>query len=286
MAEEKFARGIELLRRPVMPLVAIVEFLFMTGEFTLAEIIEQLPEPIETDRTVYAAPREQLRSYLDSLAGLEKSKCKAARNPGVVDEHGTLLDPLTAATVLVRQQVLSEELERINSLLCGPCNCILCCSGPDLGMTQEHFEIPLGPDEPEQFPVERIDSDLSRSHRAADEKELPVNGRPFYRRETPVLIHWQNGWSLILPKTTNCPRLSENGQCTIYRQRPEVCRRPQIFPYLIEPFADPDRPAVAYRLRQTLLAISDCPYVQELQEEIADYAAASELLLAVKRNKA
>ncbi len=41
----------------------------------------------------------------------------------------------------------------------------------------------------------------------------------------------------------------------------------------------------AYRLRQTLLAVVDCPYVRELQDDIARYAAAGELHLAWKENK-
>ena len=41
-----------------------------------------------------------------------------------------------------------------------------------------------------------------------------------------------------------------------------------------------------FRLRNTLLAVMDCPYVQELQDVIALYAAASELELIFRRNKA
>ena len=39
------------------------------------------------------------------------------------------------------------------------------------------------------------------------------------------------------------------------------------------------------RIRQSLLAVVDCPYVQELQDEIVEYAAASELHLLLKQNK-
>ena len=38
-------------------------------------------------------------------------------------------------------------------------------------------------------------------------------------------------------------------------------------------------------LRETLLAVIDCPYVQTLQEEIAAYAAACELELVLRENK-
>jgi hypothetical protein len=40
-----------------------------------------------------------------------------------------------------------------------------------------------------------------------------------------------------------------------------------------------------YRLRRSLLAITDCPYVRDLRDEIAGYAAACELHLVLKQNK-
>ncbi|MCI5127672.1 MAG: hypothetical protein D3907_04035, partial [Candidatus Electrothrix sp. AUS3] len=40
-----------------------------------------------------------------------------------------------------------------------------------------------------------------------------------------------------------------------------------------------------YRIRNSLLAVTDCPYVQLLQDEIAAYAAASELQCILKANK-
>ena len=39
-------------------------------------------------------------------------------------------------------------------------------------------------------------------------------------------------------------------------------------------------------LRQSLLAVVDCPYVRQLQEEIAAYAAACELEMVFRHNKA
>ncbi len=81
--------------------------------------------------------------------------------------------------------------------------------------------------------------------------------------------------------------LDGKGRCSIYDNRPQVCRKPQIFPYLLEKEqghrAD-GRPV--FRLRNTLLAVMDCPYVQQLQHDIALYAAASELELVFRRNKA
>jgi hypothetical protein len=53
----------------------------------------------------------------------------------------------------------------------------------------------------------------------------------------------------------------------------------------LEPVTGEDGEIIAQRLRRTLLAIIDCPYVEVLQEEIAAYAAACELNLVIKRNK-
>jgi Fe-S-cluster containining protein len=111
---------------------------------------------------------------------------------------------------------------------------------------------------------------------------LQVAGADFYQRPDPVLIRWQSGWSLVMPTGSQCPHLEQSGRCHIYPDRPEVCRRPQIFPYMLEPIED----GAAWRLRQCLLAVVDCPYVQLLQEEISTYAAACELEMIFRRNKA
>jgi Fe-S-cluster containining protein len=283
--EEKYAAGVRLLRQPVLPLVSMLQFLYLTGPFaTVAEVIAELPEPIETDRTVYKNPRALLSVYLESLVGLERFKQGNLPVQAVVDETGQQADPMPAAAALLQQEVLTAELERINSLLCGPCSCTLCCVGPEAEMAQEFFEIPLAPQELDLFPVRRHDSDASRSRRATDEDELTVEGLPFYRLAGPRLVHWQSGWSLILPRRSACPGLEPaSGHCRIYTARPRVCRRPQIFPYVVEPLDEGNK---TWRLRQCLLAITDCPYVRDLRDEIADYAAASSLNLVLARNKA
>ena len=285
MPEEKFAAGVRLLRQPVMPLVSMLQFLYLTGPFaTVAEVIAELPEPIATDRTLYEEPRALLAAYLEILAGLERIKQDNTPAPAVVDEAGQPVDPLTAAAAMLQQQVLVAELERINSLLCGPCGCTLCCVGPEADMVQEFFEIPLAPDELDHFAAPRHDSAASRSRGSLDENELTIDGLSFYRLAGPRLVHWQSGWSLILPRQSHCPGLEPaSGHCRVYATRPLVCRRPQIFPYMVEPLADGRG---TYRIRQSLLAITDCPYVRALRDEIGDYAAASGLNLILTRNKA
>jgi len=279
--EPDLSAGLALLRRPLLPLAAMVEFLYMTGPFAIvAEVIDELPEPIETATALYEQPREILREYMECFTPLEQVK-QGEKGQKVLSVTGETLDPMTAAVALCRQRILTRELEQINSLLCGPCGCDLCCVGPAREMEQEFFEIPLADEEIVHFPIERHDSVASRARRAMDEQELMLDGAPFYKANAPRLIHWQNGWSLILPKESRCPNLDANtGGCRIYPDRPQVCRRPQIFPYVVEKMDDG-----TLRQRDTVLAIMDCPYVRQLQDAIAAHAAACELEIIFTTNK-
>jgi Fe-S-cluster containining protein len=288
VADRKYEEGKRLLRQPVMPLVAMVQFLFMTGPFAaVGEVIDEMPEPIETDRTTYTNPRALLKKYGDILVQYEQLKKGSFPSVEVVDEQGNTVDAFGAACSLIQQQILTRELERINSVLCGPCGCALCCVGPDSSMTQEFFEIPLADNELDLFAVTRYESEESLCRDACDDDELFWSGQPFYKIAAPGLFHWRNGWSLILPKDSRCPNLDAGtGACRVYSDRPQVCRRPQIFPYMLEPLASDQENGLSYRLRQALLAIVDCPYVRDLQNDIAEYAAASDLHLVLKKNKA
>ena len=284
--DDKFKEGINLLRQPIMPLVSMVQFLYMTGPFTtVAEVIHELPEPLETDRTTYEHPRSLLSGYLHILAGFEQVKEGKFPVPTIVDEEGNPVDPFTAGVAMIQQQLMTAELEKINSILCGPCGCTLCCVGPKQSMGQEFFEIPLSTGELDLFAVSRCDNEASRRSLPLDEEELLWEDQPFYQVENPALFHWKKGWSLILPKGSICSNLNDNGQCRVYNDRPKVCRRPQIFPYMVEPLEVAEGEAQIMRIRQSLLAVIDCPYVRELQNEIADYAASSELHLLLKQNK-
>ncbi len=287
ISKEILKAGLDGLHRPVLPLVGIVQFLFITGDFaTVDEVIAQLPETIETGYALYEHAAADLAPYAELLQPFVDLKAGEAGEQRVVSSEGAPVDVMTATTALVSQQVLAKEMERINSLLCGPCNCTLCCVGPKAAMAQSYFEIPLQPGEVEFFPLERIDTVASKSQRVEDEPPLQVGGRDFFNRPDPVLVHWRHGWSLILPRESTCPNLESTGRCRVYPHRPEVCRRPQIFPYVVEPVAgDGDVPPL-FRLRQALLAVVDCPYVRLLQDDIAAYAAACELEMVFRHNKA
>ncbi|MGE4560137.1 MAG: YkgJ family cysteine cluster protein [Desulfobulbus sp.] len=277
--------GTALLAQPVLPLIGMVQFLYLTGDFaTVDEVISQMPADIETGFATYADPVGILQPYADLLRPLADFKAGKPPEQQVVDVDNNPVDALTAATALIAQDVLIRELEPINSLLCAPCNCTLCCVGPEAEMRQDYFEIPLQPGEAVHFPLERIDTPASRASRIDDEPPLQVEGHDFYWRPDPVLIRWRSGWSLILPTGSRCPHLEALGRCHIYPDRPQVCRRPQIFPYMLEPMEEGGRRA--FRLRQSLLAVVDCPYVRLLQEEIGAYAAACELEMIFRHNKA
>lgn len=284
MNKEELQQGRELLRQAVLPLVSMVQFMYqLSGPGTkVADIIAEMREPIETGGMTYTEPDTLLGRYLDQLEMLEIG----GPDGNLVDTSGQPVDAVTAANAFVRQAVAEAELEEINSRLCAPCHCRLCCTGPDKDMEQEFFEIPLQDAETELFALPCHDTAESRERTAlgsaADDTPLLIKGKPFYQHSpAPQLIHWQNGWSMILPKEMACPALEASGRCSVYSDRPRVCCRPQIFSYILEPLEQSGK----YMLRNTLLAVKDCPYVRLLKEEITAYAAASELDCIFKSNK-
>ncbi len=284
---QQLSAGLKRLQQPVLPLVSMVQFLYLTGPFThVAEVIEEMPSPIETPYTTYENSQDMLQRHLQALQLLETIKTGVEPQFTVVSEQDEPVDAMTALSAVALQQILTDELEEINSLLCAPCGCRLCCIGPTQGMEQDFFEIPLKRKETSLFTIPHLDTAETRCHRSMDENPLIEDGVAFYTRTDPALFHWQNGWSLILPKSTDCPNLeTEQGRCRVYGDRPEVCRRPQIFPYIVEKL-DSNGAKPLYRLRHSILAVMDCPYVATLQEEIAAYGAACELEVLFKQNKA
>lgn len=263
-----FIAGLEQLRTPLVPLARIVHFLYLTGPFEQVEqILDELHEPVEMETAVYADPGARLRPHLEHLQLLEKLKQPTDFPlPLLLDEGMQPVDRFDALDLLMNQGILEQELEQINSLLCGPCGCTLCCVGPDKGMAQEFFEIPLQPQETGLFTCPGIDTATSR------QSDLYAVGPP--TQETTTLYHWQRGWSLVMPQGCTCPNLDQDNRgCRIYTDRPTVCRKPQIFPYLLERSPEHDQDSrAAFLVRRKLLAVWDCPYVRELQETIGAYA--------------
>jgi Fe-S-cluster containining protein len=293
VAKSQLQAGRRLLARPLLPLVRLVQLLYLTGPFArIEEVLEQLREPLATAGVNYPEPDLVLAPHREILRRFETLKEPGAAPATILDEQHQPLSLLEALAAEVGQAILERELEEINSLLCGPCGCTLCCTGPSPEMTQEFFEIPLASAETSLFALPRIDSPASRAGDSAAEPPLLREGRPFYQGE-PAIYHWHRGWSLILPRQSRCPQLDELGGCQIYPQRPQVCRRPQIFAYLLEEQPAPaptapgaeDSPGPVYFARHKLLAIWDCPYVRTLQDEIARFAEASGLEPVFRANK-
>lgn len=288
MDTTQFQAGLDRLAQPVLPLVRLVEILFLTGPFaTVSEVLAELNEPIETV-VRYEEPAKVLLPYLDLLEEFQRLKDPAPARYSILDGEGNPLSLIEAVDLWVAQQVVARELEGINSLLCTPCGCSLCCVGPGSDLRQVFFSIPLTADETDLFFLPRIDTPESRCLTAESEPALALEGKPFYH-QGQALVHWQSGWSMILPTGTRCPHLTVSRSCAIYPQRPDVCRRPQVFAYLIDPLPDAGGDAggvPVFRQSGTVLAIWDCPYVKRFQSEIAAYAELCELEPVFKENKA
>ena len=296
--------GLDLLKQPVLPLVNMVEFLYLTGPFKkISEVLSRLSEPVGLAGAYFEDPQEKLRPYEIFLQLLEiiKGERKLSEHPPfIVDEKQNPLPKRQSLMLWIKQQIVSRELETINSILCGPCGCVLCCTGPNSEfdvlsgfqgrMKREFFEIPLEDGETEIFNLPRIDTEESRQLTAHSETSLKLEQVPFYKKEA-ALYHWQNGWSLILPEGAVCPRLArDTKRCMVYERRPAVCRKPQIFPYILENTADTAKRSdgtliPVFMARNMILAVWDCPYVREYRDEIGAYGEMSGLKPIFKKSK-
>ena len=278
-----------MLQEPVWPLFQTVVLLALAGEYTPASgIISELPDPVELPAYNCANPAEKLRPYLDLLDRLARvlvtGRPDAGMEPFTITGNGRNLGLTEAVTEHTRQKVLERELEAVNSLLCKPWSCHICCTGPQENARHRFFEIPLGPDEIDLFAVPAVDSADTRSSSPYDTDDLHINGRPFYEAG-PAIFHWAGGWSLILPRGTECPNLMAGQGCISYARRPETCKKPQIFAYVIN-MRNNETKTGTFDLAESLLAVTDCPYVNALREKILDYAQANGLRLVLRANKA
>jgi len=281
LSHPSWKEGVRTLQNPAWPLLRLSAILFLTGPFdSLEDLARELPSPIDLDGVTYQDPTKTVLEHLDCIERLSEIKTgrPGAGPPMILSETGDLLDPMETALALIHQETLERELERANSLLCAPCGCALCCTGPSPGSHKLFFEIPLAGAECALFPLTVIDTPKSRVLTSGDEPPLIFSGRPFYEGE-PGIYRWSNGPSLILPVGTCCPSLEETGRCRIYSARPRVCRLPQIFSVVVE--RDGERLAK----RNRLLAVWDCPYVRALTDEIETYARRNGLAVVYRENK-
>lgn len=302
--EADFTRGLSLLDKPVLPLVNMVQFMYLKGPFvSIEEVISRLTKPVELAGIEYDRPQTILKPYVSFLREFEVLKGRkrvSGTMPFIINEKQEPVAKHRALEIWLKQQIVDQELELINSSLCGPCGCVLCCTGPNSRfdaaagykgtMKQKFFEIPLAEKEIELFPVSRVDSQKSREMSPMDDPPLYIDRVPFYDREA-ALYNWRNGWSLIMPEGSVCPNLATpSGRCEIYQKRPAVCRKPQIFAYVLEKTADTAKRSdgavlPVYLIRNKVLAVWDCPYVRRFQDKIGVYAEMSGLEPVFKKSK-
>lgn len=297
--------GIELLKRPLVPLTFLVSGLFLTTKLpTIDEAIGKLKKDITLDGIFYNDPEAILKNYKDVFEPYERFKKKGLKTRGrlIIDSDRKPLDIFAGTILEIKQEMIRRELGYINCALCGEYHCTICCQGPLEEEKNLFFELPLAEEEASLFALPRIDTTLTRSTNAFAEPPFMLDDQPFYMMD-PALYRWCQGWSLILTRGFLCPNLGkESGRCLIYEKRPEVCRLPQIFPVVLEKVFDPENvQQIAsengvnisdltekdhyYVAQEKILAVWDCPYVQEYQDEIMRFAELSSLELVFRMNK-
>ena len=120
--KDRYTLGRRMLQTPVRPLLSILEFIYITGGFSsIKEVMDQLPDSIETATAVYDNPAKQIQPFLPELTLFQQARTE---RPSVliVDTNDQILDAQSTASFFLAQSVLEKELESINSLLCGCTN--------------------------------------------------------------------------------------------------------------------------------------------------------------------
>ena len=299
-----FEPGLSRLKKPVLPLVNMVQFLYLSGPFeTIDEVLDRLTKAIELEGILYENPQQMLEEYRSFLKEFEIMKGKkklAAVLPFIVDEKNEPVAKRRCLELWIKQQILSQELETINSALCGPWGCVFCCTGPNSEfdeasgfkgrMKQKFFEIPLAGKEVDLFDLKRVDTAETRAMTSHSDPPLQLDQGTFYKQEM-ALYRWENGWSLILPEGSACPQLAaDTRRCQVYAERPQVCRKPQIFAYILEQTPDTAKRSdgvliPVHMARNKVLAVWDCPYVRRFQQEIGAYAELGGLVPVFRKSK-
>ncbi len=275
--------------------------LFFAGPYQcFEELADDLPDEMEISSITYRTAANLLTKNITHLKIFETIKGTATPDqssapassfpdpPGfnisdsavIMPETGNHADVFETALARAKHRIIEQELEGVNSALCGPCRCTLCCTGPEEDASQEFFEIPLFRHEVQRFDLKTIDTEKTRKTNPYAENPLLMDKIPFYHTG-PAIYRWETGWSMILTRGSRCPALSPSGSCSIYRQRPVVCRKPQIFSAILQP-----APGGKLVFQNRLLAVTDCPYVRAIDKQITAYAALCETDILLKANKA
>ena len=137
MIEKKsplFATGAAMLANPTLPLVRIVQMPYITGPFKRIARFSMN----STNRWRWR-PAPTLIPKRCSCPILKTCNCSSSLNIPGRRSRWTASNRLN---FWVAQRILARELENINSLLCGPCDCQLCCLGPSGEMGQVFLRAP------------------------------------------------------------------------------------------------------------------------------------------------
>lgn len=285
MNSDNWETGLQHLQQPIWPLTKLCILLYLTSPYsTWKELLDTLPQELAVNEIIYQAPASKLTAITWPTSWLEMLKNGANANglPLILNENHEHLDIFSSILCLIKQQVMEAELETVNSLFCSSMKCALCCEGPKATASQKFFEIPLQFTEVPLFEMQVIDTTLQGAFDAYSFPAFQRDGIPFYSLPSAI-YRWRNGYSLILTTGATCPHLTRNLRCDIYKKRPVVCKKPQIFAYIMEKL--PDKPHIAME-RNILLAVTDCPYVRRLENELERYAVLNEVTLMLKPNKA
>ena len=84
------AEGLDLLKRPVLPLVNMVEYLYLTGPFKkINEVLSRLTKPLELEGVQFENPGQMLKPYetvLQEFEVIKGEKKLSVSLPFIVDE--------------------------------------------------------------------------------------------------------------------------------------------------------------------------------------------------------
>ncbi len=294
---KEWKEAIALMRRPAWPVIRLLTIIVIStghkdiGFKDIKRLISEFPDPLEIDGMEYRYPQRIIEPYCSILinninklnidANAEDADSLLEMSVRVTDGNGEFMPYYEAVMAIMQQEILLRELERINSLLCSPCGCDICCKGPFKEDEHQFFEIPLRQEELSLFDLPVIENNHSIKMSPYDMAPFLIKGVPFYKYpDSPMIVRWEKGYSLMLLKNDRCPHLDTNSRCAIYDTRPDTCKRPQIFPYVIEETGDLE---LVHKAK--LLAITDCPYVKALKPYIHRYASLNGLDLMLRNNK-
>ena len=118
VADDKiFEQGLSRLKKPVLPLINMVQFLYLTGPIkTIDEVLGRLSKAVELEGVLYGNPQQLLKPYAAFLREFEVIKGKkklAAPLPFIINEKDEPVAKRQALELWIKQQIKSLQLPAI-----------------------------------------------------------------------------------------------------------------------------------------------------------------------------